>query len=116
MAGRLDANQAIKLSYDNTARRLRVTTAVDASGVLTAQTAAVGSDWAAFADQACNQLTISNQTGQTIEVRKGGAGAGFQIPTATLFTFRGITNANELEIRRVDQNNSQVTVSATWES
>lgn len=85
-------------------------------GNLSAQTAATGTNRTAFASQACKQLTISNQTGTTIEVRQGGSGVGLQIPTGTFYTFFGITNTDQLDIRRVDTSNTQVTVTARWEA
>lgn len=85
-------------------------------GNLSVQTAATGTNWTAFASQALKQLTISNQTGVTIEFRQSGAGVGFQIPTGTFYTFFGITNANQLEARRVDTLNAQVTITARWET
>jgi hypothetical protein len=85
-------------------------------GNLSVQTAATGTNWTAFASQALKQLTISNQTGVTIEFRQSGTGVGFQIPTGTFYTFFGITNANQLEARRVDTLNAQVTITARWET
>jgi hypothetical protein len=80
------------------------------------QTAATGTNWTAFASQACRQLTVSNQTGTTIEFRQGGSGVGFQIPDGAFFTFFGLTNANQIDARRVDTSNTQVTVTARWEN
>ena len=85
-------------------------------GNIAATTAATGTNWTTLSTVPLKAITVSNQTGTTIEVRQGGAGTGFQIPTATLFTFKGITNANQLSIRRVDTSNTQVTVSARWEN
>lgn len=86
------------------------------SGHLSAQTNATGTNWTAFSSQACKQLTVSNQTGVTLEFRQGGAGAGFQVPSEAFYTFFGITNANTLDVRRVDNSNIQVTVTARWEN
>jgi hypothetical protein len=85
-------------------------------GNLSVQTAATGTSWTAFASQALKQLTISNQTGVTTEFRQSGTGVGFQIPAGTFYTFFGITNANQLEARRVDTLNAQVTITARWEA
>lgn len=84
-------------------------------GNLSVTTAATGTNWTAFASQACKQLTVSNQTGVTIEFRQGGAGVGFQVPAGAFYTFFGITNANQFEARRFDTSNTQVTVTARWE-
>lgn len=79
-------------------------------------TAATGTNWTAFASQALKQLTISNQTGVTLEFRQGAAGVGLPIPTSAFYTFFGLTNANQIDVRRVDTSNTQVTVAARWES
>ena len=85
-------------------------------GHLSATTDAVGTNWVALSSQALKQLTVSNQSGTNLEFRQGGAGVGFIIPFGAMFTFFGITNANELEVRRADVSNTQVTVTARWES
>lgn len=83
---------------------------------LSAQTNATGTNYTAFGSQVCKQLTVSNQTGTTIEVRQDATGVGLQVPSGAFYTFFGITNANQLGIRRVDQSNTQVTVTARWEA
>jgi hypothetical protein len=85
-------------------------------GNISVQTAATGTNYTAFASQVCKQLTLSNQSGVTIEVRQGAAGVGLQIPTGSFYTFFGITNANQLDVRRVDTQNTQVTITARWEA
>ena len=89
---------------------------MSSGGNLAVTTDAVGTNFTAFSSQACKQLTISNQSGTTIEVRQGGAGVAFQIPTGAFYTFFGITNANSLDVRRSDTDNAQVTITARWES
>jgi hypothetical protein len=86
-----------------------------AAGHLSVTTAAVGTNWTAYASQVCKQLTVSNQSGVNIEFRQGGAGVGFIVPTGAFYTFFGLTNANQLEARRVDTSNTQVSVTARWE-
>jgi hypothetical protein len=90
--------------------------AMSSAGHTSVQTAATGTNWTAFASQACKQLTISNQTGTTIEFRQGATGVGFQVPTGSFYTFFGLSNANSIDARRVDTSNTQVTVTARWES
>ena len=100
------------LEIDNNA----VLPGMNLGGHLSVTTAATGTNYTAFGSQPCKQLTISNQSGTTIEVRQGGAGVAFQIPTAAFYTFFGITNANQLDVRRVDTGSAQVTVTARWEN
>ena len=85
-------------------------------GNLSVTTNETGTTFNAFSSQICKQLNISNQTGVTIEVRQGGTGVALQIPTGAFYTFFGITNANQLGIRRNDTSNTQVTVTARWEA
>lgn len=85
-------------------------------GFLTAQTAATGSNWTAFGDKDCRQLTIANNTGTTVEVRQDAAGAAFPVFDRTYITLFGIDNASQIGVRRVDVSNSQVTVAARWEA
>ena len=85
-------------------------------GNLAVTTNTTGTNYAAFASQVCKQLTISNQSGVVIEVRQGGAGVALQIPTGAFYTFFGITNTNQLDVRRVDVSNTQITITARWEA
>jgi hypothetical protein len=85
-------------------------------GHLSLQTASTGTEYAVFASQACKQLTISNQTGVIILVQQGGAGVGFQIPPGAMHTSYGLINANQLGIKRQDDGNTRVTVTARWEA
>lgn len=85
-------------------------------GNISVTTAATGTNWTAFASQALKQLTVSNQTGTNIEFRQGGAGVGFVVPAGAIFTFFGITNANQIEARRTDTSNTQVTITSRWEA
>lgn len=95
--------------------RVKIIESVTDAGNLSATTAAVGTDWIAFASTACIRVHIINSSNTTIEVRQDGAGVGLVIPVNTEFTFSGISNANQLSIRRVDTSNTQVTITARWE-
>ena len=88
---------------------------MDVGGNLSLTTNATGTTYTAFTDQPCTQLTVSNQTGVTLEVRQDGAGVAFQIPTGAFYTFFGIDNCNQLAVRRFDTSNTQVTLTARWE-
>ena len=85
------------------------------SGHISVQTNATGTNWTALEEVRASRITLSNQTGTTIEVRQDGAGVGLQIPTGTFFTFFILGLTSQLEVRRVDQSNSQVTITARWE-
>ena len=80
-----------------------------------AEVATNGANYAAFAAQVCRQATIVNDTGFTILVRQGGAGTGLPIRDGLAFSFLGITNLNQLSVKRKDDG-AAVTVQARWEA
>ena len=80
--------------------------------IVAATTNATGSSWTAFSSQACDALDLLNNTGVTIEYRRGAAGTAMQVPTGTSRLIIGITNASAIDVRRVDQSNTQVAVQA----
>lgn len=80
--------------------------------ILTLTTAATGTNWTAFGSSACNALDLTNSTSVAIEYRRGGAGNGMQVLSGASRLIVGITNANEIEVRRVDTSNTQVTIQA----
>lgn len=110
----MSASQPVVIASDQS--NLAVIPLMASGGNVSAQTNATGTNWTAYGSQVCRQCTLSNQTGTTIEVRQGGSGVGLQIPTGAFYTFFGITNTNQLEVRRVDTSNTQVTVTARWEA
>lgn len=75
-----------------------------------------GATFTAFGSQLCKQVTIVNDTGTKIEVQQDGAGVALPINDGTSFTFFGLTNANQLGVRRVDQTTVVATVKARWEN
>jgi len=85
-------------------------------GNISVTSSATGSVYVPLASQTCKQLTVSNQTGVLLEFQQGGSGTGLQIPNGAFYTFFGLSNTNQIAIRRVDQSNTQVTVTARWES
>jgi hypothetical protein len=85
---------------------------VASASIVTAATANPGSTYTAFGSAACNGLDIVNETGVAIEYRRGGAGSPMQIGAGRSRLVVGITNANEVSVRRVDQSNTSVTVAA----
>lgn len=76
------------------------------------QTAAVGTNYTAFAAQACLLLDIVNTSGTDIEITRGGTGVAIRVPNNSARMFGAITNANQLSVRRVDTSNTQVAVTA----
>ena len=71
-----------------------------------------GTGWMAFTAQACVALDIVNNTGTTIEYRRNATGTAMQIPSGAARMVIGITNANQIEVRRTDTSNTTVTLQA----
>jgi hypothetical protein len=97
------------------ASRVPVSSSVPTAGastILALTTAATGTNFTAFSDAACIALDIVNNTGVTIEYRRGGAGVAMQIPPDAARMVIGITNANQISVRRTDTSNTQVTIQA----
>lgn len=82
------------------------------ASILSAQTQSTGSNYTTFSTQACWALDIANNSGVAIEYRRDGTGNTIAIPTGASRLVLGIYNANQISIRRVDQSNTQVTVTA----
>lgn len=76
--------------------------------------ASAGSSWGTYANQACRSLDIVNTTGTDIEYRRGGAGLSIKIPNDSAREILGITNANQISVRRVDLVGTTVSVTAEW--
>ena len=83
----------------------RIASAVHA----TVQTSASGATWVTLGAAACDLVTLINNTGTDLEVRRGGAGVGIPVLDGNAWPFRGLTDASNLSVRRLDQSNTQVT-------
>lgn len=80
---------------------------------LSVETALTGVDFTTFASQTCTNLYIDNNTGTVIEVQKNGSGPTITVQSGTGGrNFGGITNADQLAVRRVDQSVVRVIVTA----
>lgn len=85
---------------------------VTSGTILALTTNASGTPYTAFASQACTALDIVNNTGVTIEYRRGATGSAMQIPTGAARMIIGITNASQIDVRRTDVSNTTVTIQA----
>lgn len=85
---------------------------VTSGTILSLTTNATGTTYTAFASQVCTALDIVNNTGVTIEYRRGAAGIAMQIPNGAARMVIGITNANQIDVRRTDTSNITVTIQA----
>lgn len=105
-------NTAIDVSPTNPIPVAVVSVGASTVSIIDVQTAAAGSDYVTFADTPCNALEVVNSTGTTIEYRRGGTGVTVPVLSGTARKIVGITNANQISLRRVDVSNTQVRVAA----
>lgn len=72
-----------------------------------------GTNFTQVGSQACTSLDLINNTGTALEYRRGAGGTVFiPVPNGTSRLIQGITNANTIYVRRVDQSNTVVTAVA----
>lgn len=76
---------------------------------------ATGSSWTVLSANTARQVTFGNNSGTTIEIQQDGNGPGFPIFDQNYFTFYGLTNTNQLAIRRADQSSTVVSINYRWE-
>lgn len=98
------------------AEALDVHPGFSAGGNLTVKTSSAGTTYTTFPAQACGQITVVNDLDVTLEVQQGGAGVGCPVLAQSSFTFFGVSNANQLSVRRKDQNVAQLDVYVRWEN
>lgn len=80
--------------------------------ILSQATNATGANFNTFPAQACSSLDVVNNTGVDIQYRRNAAGNTMTIPAGTSRLVQGITNANQVGVRRVDQQAGLVTIEA----
>jgi hypothetical protein len=80
--------------------------------IMSVTTAATGTNYTAFSSQTCNSLDIVNTSSVAIEYRRGATGNSMTILSGSSRLVVGITNANQIDVRRVDQSNTQITIPA----
>ena len=82
------------------------------STILSLTTAATGTNYTAFSWQTCQSLDIVNTSSVAIEYRRGATGNAMTILSGSSRLVVGITNANQIDVRRVDTSNTQITIPA----
>lgn len=80
--------------------------------ILSLTTAATGTNYTAFSSQTCQSLDIVNTSSVAIEYRRGATGTAMTILSGSSRLVVGITNANQIDVRRVDTSNTQITIPA----
>jgi len=106
-----DANGNLLVAFASGAS-LPITPSIVSQNLINKLTATVGTNYTAFDPQACNWVSLVNGTGVDLEVRYVGSLPTLIIPAGAGYRFGAVTNANQLEFRRQDQSNTQVTVRA----
>lgn len=79
----------------------------------TVTTSATGATFVALAAAACRVVTIFNTdpAAVDIEVALGAATAGVPLPAGSQYSWPVTANASDVKVRRLDLNNTQVTIS-----
>lgn len=80
--------------------------------IMSLTTAAIGTNYTAFSSQVCNSLDIVNTSSVAIEYRRGATGNSMTILSGSSRLVVGISNANQIDVRRVDTSNTQITIPA----
>jgi hypothetical protein len=75
-------------------------------------TSATGATFVSLTAGTCTEVAILNvaTTAVDLEVRRGGAGQTVTLPFGSSQLFEAITNSSDIQIRRLDQSNTSVTV------
>ncbi|MBK8093060.1 MAG: hypothetical protein IPK32_13995 [Verrucomicrobiaceae bacterium] len=83
-----------------------------ASKFLHLQTSTSGNEYVAFESTPASQLHVANGTGTTLSFKHAynEDGDDFELPDGLAWTFRGITNADQLLVKRADDSTTQVTL------
>lgn len=81
----------------------------------TLQASFLAAAYVALADVSANSVTIRNDTGVTVAIRRAGTTESpYLLPTANSASFALIGTTKELELKRNDATATEVTVSAAW--
>lgn len=80
--------------------------------IITLNTSVVGATYTPFGDVPCAFIDLVNHTGFDVEYRRNGAGEFITVPTGQSRIIEGITNANQISVRRKDGLSTSITVRA----
>jgi hypothetical protein len=83
----------------------------------TVTTSATGTTFVPLASEGqATEIHLINDSGTSIEVRLGGEGDTFDVATGVGFTIDGVKALSQVEVRRSDTSNTQVTFSYVYET
>jgi len=89
---------------------------VDSSDFFSVTTSSAGTGWETLTGISCDSVLIDNDTSYQIEIRKNtGNMVAKTIEPSSVFRVQAITNANEIDVRRVDQSTTQLSMVWEWE-
>lgn len=94
------------------------------AGIQAVTTSTTGANFAQLPSVVANQVVIYNGSAVSLDVQycdnggnaRGGAETFLPVPAGTAQPFRGLSNAQQLQVRRSDNSNTPVTVKFTYES
>ena len=89
---------------------------VDSSDFFSVVTPSNGTGWETLTGITCNTVLVDNDTSYEIEIRKNtGNMVAKTIEPSSIFRIEGISNSNEIDVRRVDQSATQLSMVWEWE-
>jgi hypothetical protein len=80
--------------------------------IMTLTTSSAGTSYTSFSSQTCDALDLTNSSSVAIEYRRGGTGNAMQVLSGASRLIVGISNANAIDVRRVDTSTTQITIQA----
>ena len=85
-----------------------------AAKFITLETSATGTDFVPFANLPAHCVNVINDTGidLTFQHVNDADNGEFILPNGMAFAFRGINNANQLQVKRTDESATQVTLTS----
>lgn len=91
-------------------------TTIGSSDFFSVTTSTGGTGWETLTGIACDSVNVINDTNYDIEVRKNtGNLVAKTIESSTVYKIEGITNSNQIDVRRVDQSTTQLSMVWEWE-
>ena len=89
---------------------------IESSDFFAVTTNSNGTGWQTLTGIACNTVLVDNDTSYEIEIRKNTASmVAKTIEQSYVFRIEGISNSNEIDVRRVDQSATQLSMVWEWE-
>lgn len=83
--------------------------------ILGTTSAGNGAAFVPFPNFPCKQISPVNLSGTDIDIRREGDDVWLTMVSGMFWTFRGITNANQISLRRSDQSTNQISLVAEAE-